>query len=142
MVTQKEILESELPHFAFQDLDQYGLTTIRGQHTSAAGFVYCLAVWLKGGAPHEMPGLYVLSPSPLMSHGNLVPMNSYGNSHRMHTWETDWAPYTKICFCKAEYWNPAETIVGILFKGFLWLEAYEVHCRTGHPIDDYSLSYA
>jgi hypothetical protein len=142
MDTQEEILDSELPHFQFQDRDQYGLTIIRGRHISAAGFPYDLAVWLKGGAPHEMPGLYVLSPSPLMCHGNTIAMTSHGSSHRMHVWETDWAPNTKICFCKTEYWNPAETIVGILFKAFLWIEAYEVHCRTGNAIDDYSLSYA
>lgn len=134
------LVAQEIPHFRFYDHTLGGLTTVRGQHTTSYSHVYSLCAWIKIAYPLEMPGLYVTSPDPLVGYLNKT-IQSYGTSHAMHVWESDWNDYVKICHTKPEYWNASETIVSVLMKGFLWLEAFEVHCRTGRKIDDFSLTY-
>lgn len=137
---EEQLLSNEIPHFYFQDRAQAGLTTIRGNHTTTANRTYPLCVWVKSNYPYEMPALYVTAPSPLYGYGGKT-IQSFGTSHTMHVWEPDWNNYVKICHTKSEYWTASDTMVGILMKGFLWLEAFEVHCRTGQSIDTLSLTY-
>jgi|SRR5215207_94892 len=141
LATEASILEDELSHFSFHDAAQAEVTTVRGWHTSSTGKTYNLCVWLKSGFPYTMPGLYITSPCPLYGYGAKT-IQSYGTSHAMHVWEPDWNNYVKICHCKSEYWTASNTIVSVLMKGFLWLEAFEAHCKTGRTIDSYSLTYS
>jgi hypothetical protein len=132
--------EQGFDHFAFEAPTEAAITTVRGTHRSTSGKAYHLAVWLGQHYPSRMPGLYVLAPEPLIGYGGKR-MVDYGLSHAMHTWATEWGSYVKICHCKAEFWSAAVVLVEVLLKGTLWLEAYEAHCRTGLPIDAYSLTY-
>jgi hypothetical protein len=140
LATEVAILAVELPHFAFYDRSQAELTTVRGTHTSSGGKTYNLCVRLRSSFPHDLPGLYVTSPSPLYGFGGKT-IQSYGTNHDMHVWAPDWNNFVKICHCKSEYWSASNTIVSVIMKGFLWLEAFEAHCRTGRTIDSYSLTY-
>jgi hypothetical protein len=140
LVYEEGLLAEEFPHFSFQDRAQAGLTTVRGVHTSSANSNYSVCVWLKSGFPYEMPGLYITSPSPLYGYGGKT-IQSHQTSHAMHVWAPDWNNYVKICHCKSEYWSASNTIVSVLMKGFLWLEAFEAHLRTGRSIDAYSLTF-
>jgi hypothetical protein len=105
-----------------------------------SGTEYRLAIWLGLYYPDRMPGLYVLSPNPLVGYGGKRILD-YGTSHPMHTWKTDWNSFTKVCHCKDEYWSASVPLVEVVMKGMLWLEAYEAHCRTGATIDAYSKTY-
>jgi hypothetical protein len=134
------LAEQGFDHFAFEAPTAAAITTVRGMHRSTSGMAYRLAAWLGQHYPNRMPGLYVLSPDHLMGHGRKL-MIDYGTSHAMHTWATDWSSNVKICHCKEEFWSASVTLVEVLLKGALWLEAYEAHCRTGLPIDAYSLTY-
>lgn len=140
LVLEESLLAEEFPHFSFQDRTQAGLTTVRGTHTSSAGNSYNVCVWLKSGYPHIMPDLYITSPCPLYGYGSKT-IQSFGTSHLMHVWEPDWNNYVKICHCKSDYWTASSNIVSVLMKGFLWLEAFEAHRRTGSNIDEYSLTF-
>jgi hypothetical protein len=137
---EESVLRDEFPHFSFQDRTQAGLTTVRGLHQTSASNTYGVCLWLKNGYPHTMPSLYITSPCPLYGYG-YKSIQSYGTSHYMHVWEPDWNNYVKICHCKSEYWTASNNIAGVLMKAFLWLEAFEVHRRTGSNIDSYSLTY-
>lgn len=140
LALEESLLGEEFPHFSFHDRTQAGRTTVRGSHPTTAGNTYSICLWLKEGYPHTMPGLYITSPCPLYG-CNYQTIQSYGISHAMHVWEPDWNNYVKICHCKSEYWTASNNIVGVLMKAFLWLEAFEVHKRTGCSIDSYSLTY-
>jgi hypothetical protein len=137
---EEMLLKQEISHFWFQDRTSAGLTTARGKHTTARNRAYTMCVWMKAGYPDEMPDLYIIEPCPLYGYQNKT-VQSYGTSHQMHAWTPDWNDYVKICHTKEDYWSAADTIVSVVLKGFLWLEAFEVHCRTGQSIDAFSLSY-
>ena len=41
---------------------------------------------------------------------------------------------TRICHCKPGSWRSDSTLHQVIVKGLVWLEAYEVHMRTGHSL--------
>jgi len=137
---EENLLRAEMPHFQFNNRATFGNTTVNGSYTSTANNSYSLAVWLKAGFPHQAPGLYVTSPMPLYGHNGRA-IQSYGTSHFMHVWESDWNTYVKICHWRDDNWSASYTIVSVIMKGLLWLEALEAHRRTGRKIDSYSLTY-
>lgn len=144
---EESLLRKEMPHFWFRDHAKGGLTTVWGEYTTTiANRTYMMCIWIKEGFPYKMPGLYVTSPCPLVGYGgktinSWIPSGSNLGSSAMHIWPPDWNNYVKICHNKDEYWDASDSLLGILMKGFLWLEAFEIHCRTGQTINDYSLSY-
>jgi hypothetical protein len=135
-----KLLAGEFPHFYFENHADAEATVVRGLQTSSAGSTYEILLWLKSSFPYEMPHLYITSPCPLYGHGAKT-IQSYGTSHAMHVWAPDLRNYVKICHCKSEYWSASNTVVSVLMKCFLWLEAFEAHCRTGATIDEFSLTY-
>lgn len=137
---EERILTQEFPHFQFYDRSSGGFTTIWGNHVTAASREYTICVWIKAGFPYEIPGLYVTSPCPLIGYGGKS-IQSYGSSHAMHVWAPDWNGYVKVCHSKSEYWSASYTLVSVVMKGLLWLEAFEAHCKTGKSIDAYSLTF-
>lgn len=140
LATEVRLLQQEFPHFSFQNHSQAELTWVSGTQTSSAGKDYGIRLWLRTSFPHQMPDLYITSPTPLYGYAGQT-IQSYGTSHAMHVWAPDYNNYVKICHCKSEYWSASNTIVSVLMKGFLWLEAFEAHCRTGRSIDAYSLTF-
>ncbi len=138
---EEQLLSGSIPGFSFQDRAKAEVTTIRGNYTTTHNKTYSLCVWLKENYPYEMPSLYITAPCPLYGHNGKTIQN-YGTSHTMHVWTPDWNNYVKICHTKSEYWAASDTIVGIIMKGFLWLEAFDVHCKTGKSIDTLSLTYS
>lgn len=140
LAVEEQIIRSEMSHFAFYNKAQGGSTTVQGTHTTATNRSYNLCVWIKQAFPNEMPGLYVTTPCPLIGYGGRT-IQSYGTSHEMHVWQSDYQDYAKICHCKTEFWTASDTILSVILKGILWLEAFEVHRRTGQSIDTLSLSF-
>ncbi len=137
---EAQVLSQELPHFRFYNPTTAGETTVAGNHTTAANRTYSISVWVRAGFPSQMPLAYITSPCPLYGYGGKT-IQSYGTNHSMHVFTPDWNNYVKPCLFKEEFWKADDTLFKVLLKAFLWLEAFEVHCRTGQPIDAFSLSY-
>ena len=57
-------------------------------------------------------------------------------SCNMHTLTSE-NGWTRICHYGPVSWTPAVSIYKVYVKCRLWLEMYEAHLRTGHPIDYY-----
>lgn len=54
----------------------------------------------------------------------------------MHTLGSE-RGWTRICHYGPQSWTPAVSLYKVYVKCRLWLEMYEAHLRTGHPIDYY-----
>lgn len=137
---EEQLLVKELPDFKWEDRTTRGATKIKGDYRSSANNLYKICICVSSNYPNTMPSMYIVSPNPLRGYGRKK-ISSYGTSHAMHIWKSDWNDYVKICHWKDEYWSASNTILGVLMKGFLWIEALEVHRRTGKDIDEYSLSF-
>ena len=140
LAAEKESFRRELPDFIWYDLAEAQSTSIRGTYTTSAGSTYSLYVHIGSGYPLTLPSLYITSPNPLYGYGSKT-VQSYGTSHAMHVWQSDWNGNVKICHCKTEYWSQSDTLIEVMMKGMLWLEAFEAHKQTGQSIDHYSLTY-
>ncbi len=148
---EAKLLQDKLDHFTFS-LDKelqpqkniagekpFSPLLVSGFHQSSIGKWYKLVVSIDQSFPYQMPGLYVTYPCPLIGfEGKTIP--TWGTSAKMDVWKTDRGNYTKICHCRAERWSAKNSIVSVLLKGFLWLEAFELHCQAGASIDMYSIS--
>src|SRR5579859_245952 len=109
---EERLLGKEFSHFSLYDRAKGGLTTVRGEHITSANRAYGLCIWISIGYPHQMPNLYVTSPSPLLDSGG-KPITGYKTSHLMHVWESDWNNYVKICHCKDAFWSASMTLVNV-----------------------------
>lgn len=94
---------------------------------------YQLKVPLGPGCPDEMPLLYVVSPLILPKYGGGA-VNEEQRSHAFHTWKNGPGGCVSICHNTPGRWNPKCTILGIVIKGLLWVEAYSRHLKTGMSI--------
>jgi len=132
--------------------------------TSTTRKSFQLKLVLPKGYPDRMPNLHVSSPKtlwkrincrkinpfniviPLASRkhvistsidndfGEIETINSVGSSHEFHTLSNGPDGCVQICHFKSEYWDASKTCVGVLFKGLLWLEAYDIYLKTGMSI--------
>lgn len=57
-------------------------------------------------------------------------------SGAMHTLSSEHG-WTRICHYGYGSWTPGVSLYKVYVKCRLWLEMYEAHLRTGHPIDYY-----
>jgi len=86
--------------------------------------------------PDEMPELYVTSPLNLYTCKGFDTINSKGISHEFHTLSNGPNGCVQICHFKTENWDASKTCIGVLFKGILWVQAYEMHLVTRKSIAD------
>jgi hypothetical protein len=130
------IMAEEMPQFRlFQT--RSGAYYFRGwQKTTVGETNYELKLLIPTLYPDEMPKLYVTSPTALWQHGFRRMVNIEGTSHDFHTLENGPGGCVQICHFKTALWDASRTCVGVFAKGLLWLEAYEVHLRTGRSITD------
>jgi len=136
LAIEREILTTHMPEFSFRDPVEN--TTVEGTWHSSKGNAYRLLVALPPGFPDECPSCYVTDPCPLTGfHQDLI---DYGNSHAMHTWDTDRDPWVRLCTYRPERWDASHSIEKILQKAMLWLEAYESHLESGRPISAFLLN--
>lgn len=136
LALEKRILTERMPDFRFHD--PLGDTTVEGTWRSSRGNAYRLVVSIPPGFPDECPSCYVAEPAPLI--GFHQALTDYGNSHAMHTWDTDRPPWVRICTYRPERWNASHSVEKVLQKAMLWLEAYESHVESGRPISAFLLN--
>lgn len=134
------LLLEKLPGFEVYEINSPGKANVSGNYLSSANNEYTLCAVIKKNFPFEMPSLYVTRPLILIGYGG-VTIQSYGTSHTMHVWSSDWNNYVKICHWRDEFWSAEYTILSVLMKGILWVEAFEAHRKTGKSIDEFSRSF-
>lgn len=114
--------------FRFIDMDTDSPYVVIAARTNQ-GNVYTLRIELEN-FPQCIPPVYVLKQ---LYTKNGDPMPSYSGA--MHTLECK-NGWTQICH-EGESWTPNQSIYKVYIRCRLWLELYEAHLKTGHPMDYY-----
>jgi len=135
LAEEQAYLRYYLPDFEFYSpvRDTY----VSGWWTSNLRRQYQIQVHLPGAYPDAPPNTYVCYPTPLYGYRGQKLIESYGNSHSMHTWESDRPGWVKVCIMRPEHWSGEYSIVKILRKAMLWITAYECHLDDGRPIREF-----
>lgn len=133
---EKDILDRELSNVTWFNPTSAGNTRVEWRVNTNNGQSYVLRIYLPGNFPNECPTL-VVSHSPYGSplrkkNGSLLDHTSMDD----HTYDAH-DGFTKICHFNPSQWSNVSTLYQVLLKGRIWLEAYEIHRRTGASLDTY-----
>ena len=107
--------------------------TLRIAARTNGGNLYTLHFDL-AGFPMAAPKVFV---TRMLTKKDGTRMDSPSSSMHTLTSENGW---TRICHYGCSSWTPNVSLYKVYIKCRLWLEMYEAHLRTGHPID-YFLSH-
>lgn len=99
------------------------------------GTQYAVRFVLPESYPDDCPSALVTHPVPLVNRRGRS-LATIGASASMHVLDGE-GPYTSICHYHPARWGADRTLYEVAIKSRLWLEAYEIHLRTGEPIDTY-----
>ena len=111
-----------------------GDTKVEVQMTCSNDKRYTLRVYLPADFPSSCPTMIVSNPSTFLKKRNGILMK--GSSGDDHTYGSK-DGCTVICHFNPGLWRGDNTLYQIFMKGLIWLEAYEAHLRTGHPLSRY-----
>lgn len=131
-VFEIKIMQHELPQF--RPYGRSGDYFFSGWQATSHGNRYKLKLDVPPYYPDNVPSLYVTSPQMLRSFGGGATINSQGTSHAYHTMSNGTDGCVKICHFDPSNWDASKTCVAVFMKGILWLEAYEMHLKTGEDI--------
>ena len=128
---EKSVLQREMPlvQCVFKDMNTrspYVLMPVKTKN----GKVYTIRIDLDG-FPNSLPHAFVTKMLRTKT-GEL--MDSASAS--MHTLPTEHG-YTRICHYGFESWSPMVSLFKVYIKCAFWLNMYELHLRTGNPMDYY-----
>nr|WP_042177796.1 hypothetical protein [Kibdelosporangium sp. MJ126-NF4]CEL12773.1 hypothetical protein [Kibdelosporangium sp. MJ126-NF4]CTQ98459.1 hypothetical protein [Kibdelosporangium sp. MJ126-NF4] len=137
LAQERNALQRNLPAFEFHNLVRD--TYVTGWWTSNTNRHYQIRVELPEGYPDETPRTYVTYPTPLYGYRDLYRIDSYGNNHDMHTWETDRPGWVKVCIVRPKVWSAEYSLIKVLRKAMLWITAYECHLDDGQAIAKFLL---
>lgn len=129
---EANLLGRRMPHFRV--CDPTGETYIAGRARTTGGRKYDVRLYLPPDYPHESPSLYIVRPRVLRMYGGGT-INSLGASGAFHTLPN--GPDSCVTVCHTANWDASMTWVKVLHKLSLWLEAYELHLKTGNEIASY-----
>lgn len=131
---EESIMRQEMPQFLFySSSNDYHF---EGWQSTSNGNSYKLRLDIPLFYPDQVPPLYVTSPRMIRSYGGYSSINDKGVSHATHTLSNGPDGCVQICHFKPEHWDASQTCVAAMMKGILWLQAYEMHLRTGKDIAD------
>ena len=138
MAAEEQIIRREMPQFSFYD--RTGRTYVQGWQGTQLGCLYCqLTLTIPSGYPDDMPRLYVSSPRTLQRYDGGT-LNEMGATHSFHTLSNGQDGCVQICHCKPELWHASRTIISVMFKGILWITAYDMHLASGDDIAKFMLT--
>lgn len=95
---------------------------------------YGLTLVLPDGYPNVMPRIFVTHPNPCRKYDGRVFDSVSADDH---TLERDERYGTQICHSSQRCWKPNNALAQVIFKAFMWLDAYEKHLVTGNNMDSY-----
>lgn len=124
---EKSAIDQLFP--SFQVYQPTSDTYWKGTIVTNGGRHYVIRIEVPENYPEQPPRTYIVSPCPLYTY-NGQKLTKWGTSHTMHTFtpKGDWA---QMCLFREECWSSEYTIVKIIKKARIWLEAFDVHRRTG-----------
>ena len=125
------VLSRRLPSnaYCFRDMSSACPYLLMAARTNS-GNIYTLKIEL-AAFPMSVPKVFVTKMLKDKSGKELR-----GVSGAMHTLESEHG-YTRICHYGSSSWTPNVSLYKVYVKCRLWLEMYEAHLRTGHPIEYY-----
>ncbi len=135
LAIEKKILEEHLPGFSF--FNPTDNTYVSGRFESNSKKSYEVRIVIPSGFPDECPKAYITHPNPLWGYNQSKTIKSYETSHEMHTLTSHPNGWVQVCHFKQSRWNASHTIVKVLIKVRIWIEAYEGHLSTGKFINHY-----
>lgn len=125
------VLQQRLPSSSYRF---FGIGTaapyLRIGARTNSGNVYTLHYDLSD-FPMSVPKVFVTKM--LKSKGGEIMDDASAAMHTLPS-ENNW---TRICHYGYGSWTPGVSLYKVYVKCRLWLEMYEAHLRTGHPIDYY-----
>ena len=105
---------------------------LEGNITSNQRNTYRIAMLLDG-YPQEMPLAYVVEPSLRQADG--TGLARMGGSQPMHTLPPDVYGHVQMCLVNDRTWRTTTTLVSLVMRARVWVEAYEAYLDTGTPLD-------
>lgn len=131
---EKDILDSKLQNVTWINPTSVGNTRVEWRVNTNNGNGYTLRVYVAASFPNECPKLVVSSPSsPLRKRDGSLLDSTSGKDHVYGSIDG----LTQICHFNTNKWTSENTIYQVLMKGRIWLEAYEIHRRTGEYLEKY-----
>lgn len=131
---EKDVLDTKLGNVTWFNPTSAGNTRVEWRVNTNNGKSYTLRVYLASDFPNSCPVLVVSSPSSTLRKKDGSLLNSTcGRDHVYGAHDG----LTKICHFITDKWTSENTIYQVLMKGRIWLEAYEIHLRTGEYLDKY-----
>ena len=111
-----------------------GNTRVEWRVNTNNGNSYTLRVYISTDYPNGCPKLVVSSPSsPLRKKDGSQLISGSSKDHIYSSYDG----LTQICHFNTSKWTSENTIYQVLMKGRIWLEAYEIHLRTGEYLEKY-----
>lgn len=128
---EKTVLANKLPSnsYKFMDMESPNPYIVMGIKTNC-GNVYTIKIDLEC-FPQEKPRAFV---KKMLYTKSGERMDSASAS--MHTLSSK-NECTQICHYADSAWIPQVSIFKVYIKCRLWLEMYDLHLKTGHPMDYY-----
>lgn len=131
---EKDVLDTKLINVQWINPTSAGNTRVEWQVNTNNGKSYTLRVYLASDFPNSCPKLVVSSPSsPLRKRDGSLLNSTSGKDHVLSAHDG----LTQICHFIENRWTSENTIYQVLMKGRIWLEAYEIHLRTGEFLEKY-----
>ena len=131
---EKGILESKLNNVTWYNPTSAGKTRVEWRVNTNNDNSYTLRVYITGNFPNEYPILVVSSPSSPLPKSDSSLLDSVSVTD--HTYGA-YDGLTQICHFHTGKWTSENTLYQVFMKGRIWLEAYEIHRRTGQDLEKY-----
>lgn len=96
--------------------------------------LYVVTLDIPPSYPNVMPHIYITEPRDLRLI-NGQPLRE--NSHSDHTLAFNSEFGVQVCHSRPSAWKPENSLTSVVYKAFMWIEAYEHHLGSGNPIDSY-----
>lgn len=131
---EKDIIDGKLNNVTWINPTSAGNTRVEWRVNTNNGNNYTLRVYVPEGFPNECPTLVVSSPSSVLRKFDMSLLNSASTQDHVYGVHDG---LTEICHFDKSRWSSENTIYQVLMKGRIWLEAYEIHRRTGEHLEKY-----
>ena len=105
---------------------------LQGPLTSNQDKTYKI-VMLLDSYPESPPPAYALEPLLMQREGSTLA--TLGASQKMHTLAPDLHGNPQLCLYHDRAWSTSVTLLTMVLKARIWLEAYESYLYTGEPLD-------
>jgi len=98
------------------------------------GTKYILRLYIPPDFPKSCPSMAVIAPDGILMRKD---RSLLGLASRQDHVLSSMDGYTRISHFSTNNWIGNKTLLQVIEKGLVWLEAYEMHLRKGGPIDGF-----